>query len=262
MDTLASDPWVACYRPNPQARLRLFCFPYAGGGALTYRTWPDVLIRNDLPALVEVFPVQIPGRETRLMEPPFTQLAPLEQAVAQALRPYLGLPFAFFGHSMGALIGFELARHLRRQGSPGPLCLFVSAHRAPHLPDPHPPIHALPTPAFVQELRHLNGTPEAVLQNAELMDLLLPLLRADLAVDETYVYADEEPLDCPISCFGGLQDRTVEREELEAWRDHTRGPFTLRTFPGDHFFLNSARAPLLRALSQDLACLAGQVAGG
>lgn len=241
------NPWIVYPRPNPQARLRLFCFPYAGGGASIYRLWP-----NDLPAAVEVCSIQPPGRETRLREKPFTHTAPLTQALAPVLRPYFDLPFAFFGYSLGSLVAFELARELRRQGGPMPLHLFVGGRRAPQIPDPEPPIHDLPEPEFMHELRRLSGTPEAVLQNAELMQLLQPLLRADFAINETYPYTDEPPLECPISAYGGLEDAEANQNDLAAWLEQTRGAFKLQMFPGGHFFLNSDRTSLLRSISEDL----------
>jgi len=235
---------------NPQALLRLFCFPYAGGGASIFRTWS-----NNLPSEVEVCPIQLPGRENRLQEPPFNRLAPLVHVLAHVLLPYLDLPFVFFGHSMGALISFELARYLRRQHAPGPLHLFVSARRAPQIPAINPPIHHLPESAFIEALRDFNGTPESILQNAELMQLLLPVLRADFAVCETYTYSVEDPLACAISTFGGLQDCEVCYDELAAWREQTDGFFTQRMLPGNHFFLRSARVSLLRYITQDLTRL-------
>lgn len=239
--------WIAFRKPNPQARLRLFCFPYAGIGAAIFRTWPV-----GLPADVEVCPVQFPGRGIRQMETPFTRLAPLVQALAQALAPLLDKPFAFFGHSLGALVGFELARQLRRQSDVQPVRLFVSADRAPQIPRRNPPFHALPAEEFLAELRHLNGIPGKVMEHAELMEIMLPVLRADFAVYETYVYSTEPPLDCAISSFGGLQDHRVGRGDLEAWRDQTSISFSLRMFPGDHFFLNTSQPLLLEALSQEL----------
>jgi medium-chain acyl-[acyl-carrier-protein] hydrolase len=241
------DSWIACRKPNPQARLRLFCFPYAGTGASIFRTWAD-----GLPADVEVCPIQFPGRGTRLMETPFTQLPPLVQALARALVPLLDKPFAFFGHSLGALVGFELARQLRRQSGVQPVHLFVSADRAPQIPHPDRPIHALPEGEFLAELHRLNGIPGKVLEEAELMQIMLPILRADFAVYETYAYSTEPPLNCPISTFGGLQDRRVSRGDLEAWRAQTSGAFSLRMFPGDHFFWNTTQPLLLQALSQEL----------
>lgn len=243
----AKSAWIACPRPNPQALVRLFCFPYSGAGASIFYPWS-----SRLPVSIEICPVQLPGRETRLAEPPFTRLAPLVRAVAQALLPHLDKPFAFFGHSLGALVGFELARHLYGQYNLSPVHLFVSGHSAPQIPEREPPIHALPEPEFVEKIGALNGMPKEVLVNAELMELLLPILRADFAVCETYVCEADEPLDCPITALGGLQDGYVSRENLEAWREQTQGLFSLRMFPGDHFYLNTDRTLLLRTLAQVL----------
>jgi medium-chain acyl-[acyl-carrier-protein] hydrolase len=243
----AFDSWIAFRKPNPQARLRLFCFPHAGTGASIFRTWSD-----GLPTDVEVCPVQFPGRGTRLAETPFTRLAPLVQAIAQALVPLLDKPFAFFGHSLGALVGFELARQLRRQSGVQPVRLFISADRAPQIPHRDRPLHALTEGELLHELRRLNGIPGKVLEEAELMQIMLPVLRADLTVYETYVCSTEPPLNCPISAFGGLQDHRVSRGDLEAWRDQTSGAFSLRMLRGDHFYLNTAQSLLLQVLSQEL----------
>ena len=254
MNTAAClDSWIAFRKPNPQARLRLFCLPYAGSGASIYRTWSD-----SLPADVEVCPVQFPGRGTRLMEAPFTHLSPLVESLAHALGPLLDKPFAFFGHSMGALVAFELARLLRRQSGVLPVCLFVSADRAPQIPARYRPIHALPEREFLTELLDMNGTPQKVAEDSEFMRLMIPVLRADFAVYQTYLYKTEAPLNCRISCFGGVQDRRVDRSDLEGWRDQTAASFSLQIFPGDHFFLNTTQPLLLRALYQDLmrSCLA------
>jgi len=268
MATIQTGPWIV--RSKPQPHLRLFCFPYAGGGASLFRPWSD-----KLPSEVEVCPVQLPGRENRLREPAFTRLTPLIQALAQALRPYMDIPFAFFGYSMGALISFELARYLRktRSGSmaganpastiaeisPGPLQLFVAAHRAPQLPQSHPDLHRLPETApdsfIFDALDRLGGTPTTVRQHAELMQLMLPTLRADFALCETYVYSADDPLSCPITAFGGEQDSRVSLASLSAWRDQTRGSFMLNILPGNHFFLHSQQQLLLQAICQDLATL-------
>ena len=238
--------WIV--RSKPQPHLRLFCFPYAGGGASLFHLWSD-----KLPSEVEVCPVQLPGRENRLREPAFSLLTPLIQALAQALRPYMDIPFAFFGYSMGTLISFELARYMRKTLNPGPHQLFVAAHRAPQLPQSHPELHRLPEPAFTDALDRLGGTPSTVRQHAELMQLMLPMLRADFALCETYVYSPETPLSCPITAFGGEQDTHVSNEALSAWREQTQGPFTLRILPGNHFFVHSQQQILLQAISQDLA---------
>jgi medium-chain acyl-[acyl-carrier-protein] hydrolase len=243
----ALDTWVACRKPSPQARLRLFCFPYAGAGVSIFRSWPDSLTAD-----VEVCPVQLPGRGTRLMEPPFNRLSPLIDALAQALLPLLDKPFAFFGHSLGALVSFELARQLRRHYAVQPVRLFISADRAPQIPNRDPPVHSLPEGEFLLELSRLKGTPREVLEDEELRQIMLPLLRADFAVYETYRYLTEPPLNCPISAFGGLQDERVIHSDLEAWRDQTCASFSLRMFPGDHFYLNSTPPVLIRVISQEL----------
>src|ERR1035441_10334502 len=162
----AFDPWISCRKPGPKTRLRLFCFPYAGAGAGTFLTWSD-----NLPADVEVCPVQLPGRGARMTERPFTQLSPLVEALAQALAPLLDKPFAFFGHSLGALVSFELARQIRRQYGVHPVRLFVSAGRAPQIPDRLPAIHTLPDKEFLLELRRLNGTLSELLDHEELMNI-------------------------------------------------------------------------------------------
>lgn len=248
---VSANPWVSIPLPRPAARLRLFGFPYAGGGLAVFRQWAEAL-----PAEMEFCPVQLPGRENRWREPAFDRLPPLVAAVADNLQPYLDRPFAFFGHSLGALIAFEVTRQLRRSGRPAPRQLFISARRAPHWPDPDPPLHALPEAAFVEGLQQrYNNLPPAILQDAELLALFLPTLRADFAVLETYVHAVEPPLACPITCYGGRQDPRVSAEALAAWGQVTTGAFATEFFPGGHFFLQTERAAVLAALSRALTGL-------
>ncbi len=241
------DSWIAGRKPNPQARLRLFCFPYAGGAASVFRTWSD-----GLPTDVEVCPVQLPGRGTRLMEPPFSRLSLLVEALAEALSPLLDKPFALFGHSLGSLVSFELARQLRANHQVRPVRFFASAGPAPQVPHRGLPIHRLPEKEFAAELRRLDGTPAELLNHKELMDIVLPSLRADFALYESYKYSSGPPLNCPISTFGGLNDQRVKHDDLEAWREQTSVSFSIRMFPGDHFFLKTTQPLLLRALSQEL----------
>src|SRR5947209_8297212 len=243
MTTMRTASWII--RTKSQPHLRLFCFPYAGGGASIFRLWSE-----KLPSQVEVCPIYLPGRENRLKEPLFTHLAPLVQTLAHALHPFMDIPFAFFGHSMGALISFELARHLHRIHYPGPAQLFVSAHRAPQLPDTNAALHDLPDPALIDALSRLGGTPQAILQHTELMNVMLPILRADLTLCEMYVYTAQPPLDCPIAVFGGKQDSMISTQELQEWRNQTRSAFTLYMLPGDHFFLFSQQNLLLGTLSR------------
>ncbi len=241
----AASSWLK--NPGTSARYRLFCFPYAGGGALAYHTW-----QASFSSEIEICPVQLPGRENRITEQPFDELSLLVQAIADVVLPYLEIPFAFFGHSMGTLISFELARQLRRQNAPTPVHLFVAGHRAPQLPDPDPPTYHLPEADFVDSLRRFNGTPDIVLQNAELMRLMLPALRADMIISETYKYTPEEPLDCSISSFCGMQDSEASYDSMQAWREQTRSSFRIRLLPGDHFFLRTYQSLLLQAISQDI----------
>lgn len=252
--TAATGPnrWLYSFKPVPKAALRMFCFPYAGGNAMIYRHWAQ-----SLPASVEVSAVQLPGRGNRMQEPPFTQLSHLVEAMAPSLLPHLEKPFVFFGHSMGATIGFELARWLRREHGTSPLKIFVSGRTAPQLNKSHPPIHDLPQPELVNELKRLNGTPREVLEHPELMELMLPILRADFCVCDTYEYTNAPSLECPITVFGGLEDTAIPRRNLEAWREQTSASFTLRMLPGDHFFLHSNDSLLLQLLAAELQQLAG-----
>jgi medium-chain acyl-[acyl-carrier-protein] hydrolase len=247
-----NNRWIKSPKPNPAARLRLFCFPYAGGGALTYRSWPEAL-----PADVEVCPINLPGHETRMSEPVFNHLAPLVDAFVPELLPLLDRPYAFFGHSMGAMIGFETARRLRSKKVAGPLHLFVSGRRAPQLP-PKGERHTynLPDAEFIEELGRLNGTSREVLAHPELLELLLPILRSDFSICQTYAYTPEEPLNIPITAFGGMEDFDVGRERLEGWREQTNNAFKLHMLPGDHFFVHSARAQLCRLMTGELNGLA------
>jgi medium-chain acyl-[acyl-carrier-protein] hydrolase len=238
--------WIARPRPNPAARLCLFCFPYAGGGEAVFRTW-----WQGLPDDIEVCSVRLPGRDQRLQEPPIARLTPLVHALADALGPELARPYALYGHSMGARIAFELARELRRRGRPDPALLAVSGRPAPHCPL-RDPMHALTTEQLIGRMRRLGGTPEAVLREPELMAMFLPIVRADLEVNEVEAHRPEPPLGCPIAAFGGADDERCSRDELEAWRDHTRGGFTFEIFPGGHFFVHTAGRELLAALTRAL----------
>jgi medium-chain acyl-[acyl-carrier-protein] hydrolase len=249
MTQLQTERWLAYVRPNPRATLRLFCFNYAGGAAAFYRDWGEALGER-----VEVNPVELPGHGTRLGEPPFEQLEPLVDALAAALSPLLPeRPFAFFGHSMGALLSFELARSLRRGAEPQPVRLLVSAHRGPQLPDRDEPAYLLDDEELMAKLRSLGGTPAAALDEPELMRLLLPMVRADFRVCDTYVYRPEPPLACPISAFGGLHDPVVNQAELEGWREQTTAAFRLRMLPGGHFYPSERPGHLLALLRGELA---------
>jgi medium-chain acyl-[acyl-carrier-protein] hydrolase len=237
------------FSPRPRAgpRLRLFCFPYAGGGASIYARWPELL-----PPGVELAAVQLPGRESRLAEKPYSVLGPLVEKLGEVLAPHMDLPFAFFGHSNGGLMAFELVRLLRRQGRQLPEHLFVGGRPAPQVELTDPPVHALPHDEFIAALRRFGATPEEVLESAEIMSLVEPLLRADFALGETYVYTPEPPLPVPLSAYGGATDDEVELWQVEAWKEQAGGAFRFETFPGGHFFLHDDRARLLQVLGREL----------
>ena len=239
--------WIACPQPKPQAQVRLFCFPYAGAGASCFRTWTEYL-----PSEIEVCSIQLPGRENRRKEAPLTRMKLVIETLAPMLQPYLDKPYTFFGHSMGAMVSFELARELRRRNWRQPSRLLVSACRAPQLPDLDPPLHRLPEYKFIKKLERLKGIPEKVLASPGLMQLFLPTLRADFELLETYFYLNEEPFDFPITAFGGLSDNKVSLEELAVWREQTNGEFNLQMFSGDHFFLHANNRELLPDLAEQM----------
>jgi medium-chain acyl-[acyl-carrier-protein] hydrolase len=249
--------WITRPLHRPGAVLRLLCIPHAGGGASAFRGWAEAL-----PAEVEVCPVQLPGRENRMGEPALDRMEPLVDALAEQAAAG-DLPFAVFGHSNGALIGFELARRMRQGGAHGPVHLFASGRRAPDLPNPLPDMHRLSDDAFMEAMVALGGTPREVAEHPELLQIMLPLLRADVALNETYAFREEAPLECGITAYGGLEDPKAARAEMEAWRRHTAGPFTLRVFPGDHFFAFGASRPrVLATLGEDLRALLLRAAQG
>ncbi len=238
--------WVQVSRPRPAARLRLICLPAAGGGASRYRDWPA-----HLPDDVEVVSVQLPGRESRFDEPPIKSMEQLIGPLLDGLAGYLVPPFALFGHSMGALIAFELVRQLRPRGV-APVHLFASGCRAPDLPSRSPDRHALPDREFLTSIQELGGIPPELLAEREFLDAMLATLRSDCTLVETYVCRPQAPLSCPVSAFGGLLDEEVPAEDVRAWARHTTGPFGVHLLPGDHFFVNSARSDLLRLVVSEL----------
>lgn len=242
------DPWIVRPWPNPRASLRLFCFPYAGGGTSIYRAWPAYLHAD-----VEVVAVQLPGREARMCEPAYSDASALCLRLAEVLAPYLDRPFALFGHSMGGLLAFELSRLFRTIGAPSPVHLFVSGHSGPRKVYSLPPTAGMSDDDLVALIRRLGGTPDEVLADAEMMALVLPLLRSDLMVCESYRYVLGEPLACPISVFGGIFDQIVRRPDLLTWDAETCGVFRARMFPGGHFFFDDLKPRLLQAITDDLA---------
>jgi medium-chain acyl-[acyl-carrier-protein] hydrolase len=245
-----SDKWLLIPQRKPQASLKLFCFPFAGGNGSVFMPWAA-----RLPADVELNAVQLPGRGARISETPINNIQQMARACADALAPLLDRPFVFFGHSMGAMLAFELTRELRRRGLPLPQQLLVSACRAPHFELGREPLHALPKPQFLDAIANLKGTPEAAISNRELMDLLEPVLRADFTAAESWTYKSEAPLPMPIAVFGGDQDHWVARPALSAWREHTSSGFWQQSFAGDHFYILQQTTALVQQITQ-LLCIA------
>lgn len=243
-----SDKWFVCPQPQNGAEARLFLFPYAGGGPASFSKWC-----LELPASIEGRVVHYPGRGSRHNEPLLTDLRLLVENLSRAILPLLNTPFVFFGHSLGGLVAFELARQLRRQNLPQPQALFISACGAPQLPDPHVPIHHLPDADFQRALKELNGIPTEILQNPDVLKLSLPILRADFAMVESYRHQMDAPLDSPIIALGGLDDPRVSRERLAGWANQTATRFESHYFPGDHFFITSAKVSILAKICSSLS---------
>ncbi|QUI29515.1 thioesterase [Streptomyces alfalfae] len=248
------NPWFAQSEPADEPGIRLFCLPYAGGNASAYRTWRDLA-----PEHVRVHPLELPGRGTRWNETPVSRMPLVTGMLADVLAGHLDRPYALFGHSMGGLIAFELARTLRERGLPQPAHLFVSGSAAPDVPRTRRPIHAAPDAEVIEELRFLGGTPPELLADAALMELVLPALRADFCLLETYEYRALAPLTVPLTVFGGQADPLVASAQLHLWlrqaRDHSR----LVILPGEHFFLHSAVRDVLATVTDALAGAASPV---
>lgn len=247
-DPSSSNNWFVCSQASTEAETLLFLFPYAGGGPAVFNKW-----FSGFPSDMELWIAHYPGRGSRHPEPPINDLDLLVEALAQAIQPLLKRPAAFFGHSMGALVAFELARYLAQNKLPQPTIVFVSACRAPHLADPQPPIHALPEREFVRALQKLNGIPSELLRQPEAMQWLLPTLRADFEAFERYHYTPRlSPLGIPILAFGGWQDPRVNRADLEGWATHTNSGFRSQYFPGDHFFIETARESMMDRIATEI----------
>jgi medium-chain acyl-[acyl-carrier-protein] hydrolase len=224
---------------TPQAALRLVCLPYAGGGSAVYHRW-----RPAMPQGVELVPVCLPGREGRVGEPVAPDLTAVAIQVADGIAPQLDRPYVLLGHSMGAWLAFELARELRRRNARLPELLVVAASAAPDAPRSAEPLNTLPDDQFVNRLRQrFDGIPPAVRDNPELLALVLPMLRADVRLVETYQYQPEPPLDVEVLALGGTEDPSVSAAELAGWRKHTTAKFSVRLLPGGHFFLFRGDGP-------------------
>ena len=249
-DAKCAGSWLVRPKAQMSAKVRLFCIPFAGVGPSAFRGWSDLLEPG-----VEVVCIHTPGRESRIRERPIETVVGLAQSIADAIPGWLDRPFAIFGHSLGGLIGFELARTLRSRGLPQPLHLFASATRAPSLPNPYPALRDLPDRELLDQVnrRYDGSVPEVILSSQELCELFVPALRADLAALETYEYLRMGPLTCPISVFGGDRDTHITADVLKPWALETERACDLRMFDGGHLFLQSARDGLVGAIRATLS---------
>ena len=233
------------------APVRLLCFAHAGGGGGFFRPWAAAL-----PG-VDVCPVVLPGRESRLREHPYTRVSDLLPALVDGVVPHLDRPYALFGHSLGAVLAYELARRLSHGPAAPPVCLVVSGRRPPHAARQEPELRHLDDDAFVTEVARLGGIPDEVLRQPDLLRLFVPAMRADFTLNETYLPLPGPPLEIQVAALTGDRDPRVTPEEIDGWREVTRGPFTRRVFEGDHFYLKGARADVMAALRAELEAAAG-----
>jgi medium-chain acyl-[acyl-carrier-protein] hydrolase len=229
------------------ATARLFCFAHAGGGAAFFRSW-----RAALAPSVDVRPVLLPGRERRFDDVPYRRMEHLLEPLCAALEPHLDRPYALFGHSMGAVIAYEVARRFSGGSRPDPICLLVSGRQGPRARSSRRLLWELPDDQFVTEVGRLGGTPPEVLEHPELLEMFLPALRADFELSETYQPLPGRRLTCPVVAYLGTDDSEVEHDGLLRWYEETTGDFTMRVFSGDHFYLRGGRADVLSAVRQDL----------
>jgi len=235
------SPWLTALNTVASPRAIVVCLPFGGGSASAYRPWAA-----RFPANVQLCAVDLPGRAARFAEPLLTHA---ERIVAGLLGlPDLPVPFVLFGHSLGALLAYEWASHLQQAGRPAPTHLVVSGRTAPQMMRTPAPIHGLDNGDFLAEVRRYQGLPDEVLAQQELIDLFLPILRADFTITETYRHAPRPALRIPLLILGGEHDPMVAPAELSHWLALTTAPSRIETFPGSHFYLNQHRDALVDRL--------------
>ena len=250
--------WLQRLSPRPDAAQRLFCFHHAGGSAAAFRLWPRQLPEFDVCA------VQLPGRANRFVEPALTDVVALVDGLVPVLLPLLDRPYALFGHSMGSAVACALALRLRDIGAPLPQCLFVSGRQPPHQPFPEWSMRGLTDAAAIAAVEHsFGGLPAEVLAHPELIEMMLPTLRADFALLEGYRPAPQAPLPLPIVALGGHDDPCAAPDHLQPWQAYTAQPLRMRRLPGDHFYLDAGLDAVLAVLRAECgAATAGALAGG
>ncbi|MFI7098967.1 thioesterase II family protein [Streptomyces sp. NPDC050161] len=249
----AASPWIRRFRPSPESRVRLVCFPHAGGSASSYLS-----LSRQLPAEIEAWALQYPGRQERRAEQPFTGLPELADAVFDVLRPQLAEPYAFFGHSMGSVVAFEVARRFERAGLASPVQLFASARRPPSSPQ-RTTIRLRDDDGLVAEMERLGGTAPGVLDDEELRAMVLPVVRADYHALETYTCDQGAVVHCPLTALSGDADPSLAVTEVEGWREHTTGAFGVSVYSGGHFYLDGNVPAVTREIATTLLGPSGAV---
>jgi medium-chain acyl-[acyl-carrier-protein] hydrolase len=239
--------WFKLFNAINNSSIRLFCFHYGGGSASVFRKW-----LKDLTPIAELIAIQLPGREDRFNEPLIYDVSHVVDKLCSDMGDYLNKPFVFFGHSVGALIAFEFARLLRKKGMQQPKHFIVSGARAPQRPIERKLIHNLPDSQFIEELKKYNGISPDVIEDKELINLFLPVIRADFSISETYKYAGEIPFDYPLTALSGVNDNTFEFSSLLGWKKQTTNIFIHYSLPGDHFFIKSSYNKVIQIVNQIL----------
>ncbi|TDF36341.1 thioesterase [Alteromonadaceae bacterium M269] len=248
------DHWFVANTAKKLPKLTLFCFPYAGGGVSTYANWHKYLSDD-----IEVVFVQPPGRGVRLLDDLFDNMDDLMAELSHKILPKLNRPFAFFGHSLGSRVGFELTKRLQQLRAPTPLHFFASGSRAPHVESRVEGWYLLPDSEFKAKLRELNGTPEDVLNNSELMDIIMPMLRADFKIADEY-RANRGKINCPITVLRGTDDVDVSIDDTEAWSELTNNFSGVHDVDGDHFFIDKSPEEVVGIVDEVLVKIAHSMA--
>lgn len=239
---MKASPWFFVPKQLIKPRLRIFCFPYAGGSATAFHPWGNIM-----PADVEVCAIQLPGRGMRFKEPNITSMPDLIEQLDDVMTPHLdGCPYVMFGHSMGTGILFEYMQLIRNKAVRQPVHLFFSGRRAPQIPDGDETFHTMSDEKLLDELKRYDGTPVEVMEHPELMQLFLPVIRSDFQLLETWMPTQADPFDIPMTVYGGEDDHRASRQMLEAWKEQTVSDFSLKMFPGGHFYLSTHQELFMR----------------
>ena len=244
----AAAPWLVNIGHQPRAAMRLFCIPYAGGSSSAFSAW-----RPLLPASIDLWAVELPGRGSRWEEAPCGSIEEIRDKLGPILLEHIDRPFALFGHSMGALLAFELGLWLRARNARPPSRLILSGCNPPHYRDNGPPESSLSDKEILDRIASLDGTPREILNSPDMLALVLPALRADFGACDRYIAAPSKPFDSPISVFIGRSDRGIVRHHLGEWQRYTSLAVDVRMFAGGHFFIKESEAHVLNAVAEGLS---------